>query len=139
MIESFRFNAIIDFFNAFPRFKDLSSSETDSPEATRPVDRNISRKSLAQFVIDNNGVMHVPNANCYVVNGHNDAKYCVTLHPEFCACPSMSRCYHILAVKMFVCVPFIDDNKEVIFRSLSTRKLKKVIRNPAENVQEQTM
>ena len=37
----------------------------------------------------------------------------------------MSCCYYILAVKMFVGLTVIDDNKEVNFRSLSKRKLKK--------------
>ena len=53
---------------------------------------------------------------------HNQYPVCIQ---DFCACPSMSRCYHILGVKMFAGLPDVDDNSQVYFRSLSKRKLKK--------------
>ena len=108
------------------KFKDMIDSESDNEESPQKIrDNNISQKSLAKFVLDNNGVMHVPECEAYIVKGHNEKKYCVTLHPETCQCPSMSRCYHILAVRMFVGLPIDDCHSEVSLRSLSKRSLKR--------------
>ena len=83
------------------------------------------QKSLARYVIDNGGVTHVPQCEAFVVNGNNDRKYCVTLNPEKCQCPSSSTCYHIIAVKMFVGLPVNDVPREVNLRTLSKRSLKR--------------
>ncbi|XP_078310197.1 uncharacterized protein LOC144618313 [Crassostrea virginica] len=99
----------------------MIDSESDNEESPQKIrDNNISQKSLAKFVLDNNGVMHVPECEAYIVKGHNEKKYCVT-----CQCPSMSRCYHILAVRMFVGLPIDDCHSEVSLRSLSKRSLKR--------------
>lgn len=110
------------------KFQNLSDSEGDAdlPETVRKhADKNISQKSLARFVVDNSGVTHVPECGVYIVMGHNDKKYCVTLNPETCQCPSLSRCYHIIAVKMFAGLPFDDERKDVSLRSLSKRSKKR--------------
>jgi hypothetical protein len=105
-----------------------ASTEENSPISGTPQqDRQLSQMSLAKFVIENNGVTHVPACNAYIVEGHNNKKYCVTLHPETCQCPSVSRCYHIIAVRMFVGlhVPMGNDNRKMNLRALSKRSLKR--------------
>ena len=92
---------------------------------TTPKDRDMSQKSLAQYVLDNNEVTHVPECDAYIVNGHQDKKYCVTLRPETCQCPSSSRCYHVIAVKMFMGLAVNQDSRDICLRSLSKRSLKR--------------
>ena len=65
-------------------------------------ERDTSQRSLAKYVLDNSRVTHVPECNVYIVKGHNKKKYCITLYPETCQCPSSSRCYHIIAVRMYI-------------------------------------
>lgn len=47
------------------------------------------------------------------------------LHLETCQCPSMTRCYHIIAVRMFVSLPVDPDIRQVSLRTLSKRSLKR--------------
>lgn len=114
-----------------PRFSDVASPTDAVPESPCIIrdTRELGQFSLAKYVLDNKGVTHVPECNAYIVKGHNDKKYCVTLHPETCQCPSSTRCYHILAVRMNVGLPVDADNREVSLRSLSKRSLKGVTRN----------
>lgn len=109
------------------RFSDVSSP-TDAVQGspfTIKDTRELSQKSLAKYVLDNKGETYVPECNANIVKGHNDKKYCVTLHPETCQCPSSTRCYHILAVRMSIGFPVDADNRKVSLRSLSKRSDKK--------------
>ena len=80
---------------------------------------------MAKYVVDNDGVTQVPECDAFVVKGNNNKKYCVTLDPDTCQCPSSTTCYHIMAVKMFVGQDISDDHREVSLRSLSKRSLKR--------------
>lgn len=85
--------------------------------------KEVSQKSLAKYIFDNKGVTHVPECNAYIVKVHNDKKYFVTLHTEICPCSSSTKCYHNLAVRIFVGLPVDADNREVSLRSLYKRSL----------------
>ena len=53
-----------------------------------------------------NGVQHVPEKGCFVVQGHGDMKYLVSLFPKAkCSCASRSGCYHISAVQKSIGMP----------------------------------
>ena len=71
------------------------------------------KKLLTRYVIDNNGVTHVPAWEAYVVKGQNEKKNYVNLLPERCQYTSSGRCYHIIAVRMFVGIPEECDDREV--------------------------
>ncbi|KAK3108536.1 hypothetical protein FSP39_010086 [Pinctada imbricata] len=107
---------------------DLSncSDQSDQSPPPRPANsKNMTQKAMARLVLDSNGVTHVPECNAFVVTGSNNQKYCVTLNPETCQCPSVSTCYHIIAVKLFVGLAVDDKKTEVSLRTLSKRSLKR--------------
>ena len=60
---------------------------------------NYTSASLAQDVIDKKQIIHVPEMQTFLVEGHSNRKYTVQLFPEKCQCPATGTCYHILAAK----------------------------------------
>ncbi|KAK3108798.1 hypothetical protein FSP39_015983 [Pinctada imbricata] len=102
-----------------------SDDSPDQNQATAPNYKNMTQRTMAKFVVDNGNVTHVPDCNAFVVTGNKGQKYCVTLNPETCQCPSASTCYHIIAVKMFVGLEIEDKKTEVSLRTLSKRSLKR--------------
>ena len=104
-----------------------SSPDADqrTPSPRPAYDRQITQKAMAKYVVDNDGVTQVPECDAFVVKGNNNKKYCVTLDPDTCQCPSSTTCYHIMAVKMFLGQDISDDHREVSLRSLSKRSLKR--------------
>ena len=57
----------------------------------------------------------MPEMGSFVFQGSkNGEKYCVTLFPnKKCNCPSTTRCYHIIAAMLSICMP-IPEGKKVM-------------------------
>ena len=63
----------------------------------------MSQFPLVKAIIQNKGVIHVPEMQCFLVKGTKDARYAVQLFSkQTCRCPSTSQCYHIVAAKMSI-------------------------------------
>lgn len=66
-------------------------------------------------------VYHCPESQSFIVEGSKGDKYAVTLAPkEVCQCPSVSVCYHIIAVRMSVGIEAKND--KVIYNLTQLRK-----------------
>ena len=59
----------------------------------------VTQRAKVQYIIDQGGVKHVPEMECFIVEGLGD-KYLVHLFPkQKCTCPLTNECSHIKSVK----------------------------------------
>lgn len=66
----------------------------------RQVDNILSQKCLAKQVLENDGVTFVEDQKAFLVNGHTNEIYAVTVYSnESCNCHSTITCHYILAVR----------------------------------------
>ena len=73
----------------------------DNTEGKLP--QKLSQLSLAKAILQDKGVVHIPELECFIVKGSQDSRYAVKLFPKAtCQCPSTSECYHILAAKLSI-------------------------------------
>ena len=93
--------------------KKREESGGDENEFIPAKKKSTSQKSLALRVISDNGIVLVPEMRAFMVKGHNNNKYSVTIFPnETCTCPCDSECYHILSVKISLGMPVSGDKKD---------------------------
>ena len=74
-----------------------------------------SQTCLAYQTLSNKGIALVPEMSAFMVKGSKDKNYTVKLFPKpSCNCPSVRRCYHIVAVMIAIGMPIEDDTKKLI-------------------------
>ena len=68
--------------------------------------------TFRRVLLDNGCVSHDPKLATFTVIGSGGRPNVVRLYPsETCSCPSMTQCYHIVAVKMSLGIPYQQQTK----------------------------
>ena len=109
---------------------------TDDPPSTRLVNtkqkpKGSSQLALAQEVLSDNRVTLTDNG-CWIVRGtDNETPYAVRLFPkEFCSCPAIKMCYHIIACKLKIGQD-VDENTKPNMTMLSQKIRRKNKEKPS--------
>ena len=100
----------------------------DMPSHERkPAHRNLSQRALAETVVREKHVHHVPGMGVFMVEGSKGDKYAVSLFPkEKCQCPSTNLCYHILAAQLSIGMPPTGNTKTINLSQLRRNSRKRV-------------
>ncbi|XP_060552077.1 uncharacterized protein LOC132713479 isoform X2 [Ruditapes philippinarum] len=105
MKECFQVGAAISNKNT-NEYKDTSEPQAENTTNCKINKGIITQRSLAIKIIDEHGIILVPEMGAFMVRGNNDKKYVVTVFPEeTCSCPATSRCCHIVAAMMAIGMP----------------------------------
>jgi hypothetical protein len=105
MKECFLVGAVISNKNT-NEYKDTSELQAENTTNCKINKGIITQRSLAIKIIDEHGIILVPEMGAFMVRGNNDKKYVVTVFPEeTCSCPATSRCCHIVAAMMAIGMP----------------------------------
>ncbi|WAR27999.1 hypothetical protein MAR_013703, partial [Mya arenaria] len=81
-------------------------------ETTKQIQPVRSQCALAERVIEDNGIVFVPQMGAFMVNGSKNEKYSVSILPkEKCSCPATSRCYHIIAALKSIGMEIPDEKR----------------------------
>ena len=109
---------------------------TDDPPSTRLVNtkqkpKGSSQLALAQEALSDNRVTLTDNG-CWIVRGtDNETPYAVRLFPkEFCSCPAIKMCYHIIACKLKIGQD-VDENTKPNMTMLSQKIRRKNKEKPS--------
>ena len=66
----------------------------------------------ARMLINNRSISHDPRLRTFTVIGTGGKAHVVKVFPsESCSCPSTAQCYHIMAVKMSLGIPYEERKK----------------------------
>lgn len=76
------------------------------------------------MLIDNRCISHDPNLGTFTVVGTGGKPHVVQVFPsETCSCPSTSQCYHLIAVKMSLGMPYSKQKRVNLTQlRMNTRK-----------------
>ena len=85
---------------------------------------HFTQAALAQLVIDQNRIIHVPEMQTFIVEGSRDEKYAVQLFPkEKCQCPATGTCYHVMAAQKSIGL-YRTPNRKVNLKALAKNSKK---------------
>ena len=69
---------------------------------------------LCRFIIENNQISHNQALGVFTVIGTTGNAHAIRIFPkESCTCPSTSRCYHILAVRMSIGLEDVNSRRKI--------------------------
>ena len=105
----------------------------DNTEGKLP--QKLSQLSLAKAILQDKGVVQIPELECFMVKGSQDSRYAVKLFPKAtCQCPSTSECCHILAAKLNIGLSMEQSQSAKInLTQLRRNSKKRLDKNQAEN------